>query len=207
MSERRDLNGMRSAPVHPARTVSGGLELDTDGFPRTPNKRVEVHSPVSSVYSSPSLLHPKLQAWCRCYLFFLTTLHTIMFFKATLAFLVVGALSVNALTVPVARSPAPEPECEFPQLLSITYYYGLTWSPLIAQELEARMLKRDPSYDLFSRELQALGELFSREPEDLAGFARDHYTAKREPNRARPASPKECIDLPEPPKPSQHCFK
>ena len=37
------------------------------------------------------------------------------------------------------------------------------------------MLKRDLSYDLFSRELQALDELFSREPEarvEWAGFAR-----------------------------------
>jgi len=32
------------------------------------------------------------------------------------------------------------------------------------------MLKRDHSYDLFSRE-----------PEDWAGSARDHYAAKREP--------------------------
>jgi len=47
------------------------------------------------------------------------------------------------------------------------------------------MLKRDLSYELFSRELQALDELFSREPEDWAewaGFARDHSTAKREPS-------------------------
>jgi len=45
------------------------------------------------------------------------------------------------------------------------------------------MLKRDLSYNLFSRELQALDELSSREPEDLAkwaGFARDHYIAKRD---------------------------
>ena len=28
------------------------------------------------------------------------------------------------------------------------------------------MLRRDLSYELFSRELQALGELFSREPQD-----------------------------------------
>ena len=46
------------------------------------------------------------------------------------------------------------------------------------------MLKRDLSYELLSRELQALDELFSREPEDWAewaGYARSHYTAKREP--------------------------
>jgi len=34
------------------------------------------------------------------------------------------------------------------------------------------MLKRDLSYDLFSRELQALDELFSREPEDWAQWAK-----------------------------------
>ena len=39
------------------------------------------------------------------------------------------------------------------------------------------MLKRDLSYDLFSRELQALDELFSREPEGWA-----EYMAKREPS-------------------------
>jgi len=47
------------------------------------------------------------------------------------------------------------------------------------------MLKRDLSYELFSRELRALDELFSREPEDWAewaGSARDYYTAKREPS-------------------------
>ena len=47
------------------------------------------------------------------------------------------------------------------------------------------MLKRDLSYELFSRELQALDELFSREPEDWAGWAgsaRDYHTAKREPS-------------------------
>ena len=38
-----------------------------------------------------------------------------MFLKTALTFLLVGVLSVNALTVPVARSPAPEPACEFPR--------------------------------------------------------------------------------------------
>ena len=37
-----------------------------------------------------------------------------MFPKASLTLLAIGALYVNALTVPVARSPAPEPDCEFP---------------------------------------------------------------------------------------------
>ena len=49
-----------------------------------------------------------------------------MFSKAALTFLVVGALSVNALTVPLARSPAPEPDCELPWLFSITPYHDLT---------------------------------------------------------------------------------
>jgi len=38
------------------------------------------------------------------------------------------------------------------------------------------MLKRDLSYELLARELQALDELFSREPEDWAEWA------KREPS-------------------------
>jgi len=54
----------------------------------------------------------------------------IMFSKATLTFLVVGALSVNALTVPVARSPTPEPEREFPRSLFITSHHDLTLSLL-----------------------------------------------------------------------------
>ena len=94
-----------------------------------------------------------------------------MFLKAALAFLAIGAFSVNALTAPVARSPAPEPGCELPKSFPITSYYDLT-SPSTAQELEAWMLKRDLSYDLFSRELQALDELFSREPEDWAQWAK-----------------------------------
>ena len=63
-----------------------------------------------------------------------------MFPKAVLTALFIGALSVNALTVPVARSPAPEPECEFSRSFSITSYHDLTSSPSIAQELEARVL-------------------------------------------------------------------
>ena len=41
-----------------------------------------------------------------------------MFPQTALTFLAVGALSVSALTVPVARSPAPEPKCEFPESFS-----------------------------------------------------------------------------------------
>ena len=136
-----------------------------------------------------------------------------IFLKAALTFLLLGALSVNALNVPAARSPAPEPECEFPRLFSITSYHDLTMVSSTAQELRARAPpkitkagiantltavgtvapvlglfqsdhpKRKPEiehlyarlhhlsqsrsfYDLSSRELQALGELFLREPED-----------------------------------------
>jgi len=49
-----------------------------------------------------------------------------MFLKAVLTFLAVGALSVNASSVPVAQSPAPEPQCEFRRSFSITTYYDLT---------------------------------------------------------------------------------
>jgi len=64
-------------------------------------------------------LHPKPQARCRYCLFFLTTLHIIMFSKVTLIIsLVVSALSVNALIVPVARSPSPEPQGKFLQSFS-----------------------------------------------------------------------------------------
>ena len=72
-----------------------------------------------------------------------------MSLKATLTFLAIGALTVNALTVPVVRSPAPEPECEFLRLF-ITSYHDPTRSPSTAHKLEAR------------------STLFSREPEDWA---------------------------------------
>ena len=69
--------------------------------------------PLSSSPSS-SLQPPKLQAWCRCYLFYLTTFFIMMFPKVILTSFAIGALSVNALSVPVAREPTPEPEREFP---------------------------------------------------------------------------------------------
>ena len=80
-----------------------------------------------AAHPSSSLLPLKLQAWCRCYLFFLTTYLIIMFSKATLTTLVLGALYVNALAVPVAREPAPEPECEFPRSFPTISYHGLTF--------------------------------------------------------------------------------
>ena len=52
-----------------------------------------------------------------------------MFPKAILTLLIVGVLSVNAVTVPVARSPAPEPECEFLRSFPIIYSRNLTLVP------------------------------------------------------------------------------
>ena len=49
-----------------------------------------------------------------------------MLLKAVLI-TVIGGLSVNALTVPVAR--APEPESELPRLFSAVYYHNLTSIP------------------------------------------------------------------------------
>ena len=54
-----------------------------------------------------------------------------MFSKAVFIFLAIGALSVNALTAPVARSPATTTttttvDGEFPQSFSITRYHNLT---------------------------------------------------------------------------------
>ena len=94
-------------------------ESDNDGFPENINgprwapgflSRCAAHHS-SSPHSPPP---PRLRARRRCYFLFL-----IMFLKTALTFLAVGALSVSALTVPVARSPAPEPECEF--LRSFSY--------------------------------------------------------------------------------------
>ena len=53
--------------------------------------------------SSPPPL--QLQAWCRCYLFFLTTASIIMFPKVLPTSLIIGALSADALIVPGAREP------------------------------------------------------------------------------------------------------
>ena len=102
--------------------VGRGLLVETrravTRHPRAPQtyKRVELHPFVSSaaVQLPNSTLQPsQLLAWRR-YLFFLTTLSIIMFSKTILTSLVVGAISVNALTIPVAREPAPESECESP---------------------------------------------------------------------------------------------
>jgi len=75
------------------------------------------------------------------------------------------------------------------------------------------MLKRDLSHGLFSRELQALDELFSREPEDRTKWAGYGYsTAKREPSpqgtslsKSKPKIDKSTISapFPSPPFPSR----
>jgi len=82
-----------------------------------------------AAHTSSSLLLPKPQAWCHRCPFSLTTLPIIMFSKIVLTALLIGAFSVNALTVPVARSPVPEPECESRRLFSAISNHGLTFVP------------------------------------------------------------------------------
>ena len=45
----------------------------------------------------------------------LATLSIIMFSKAVLTVLDIGAVSVNTLVIPIAQSPAPDSESEFPR--------------------------------------------------------------------------------------------
>ena len=54
------------------------------------------------------------------------TFRIAMFSKVALTSLILGALYVNALAIPVAREPTPEPECEFPRSLSTIFYHDLT---------------------------------------------------------------------------------
>ena len=107
----RCLDAVHSTPTHKHK------RRVRDGFPKIYKGRGVFPGFLSrcAAHPSSSLILPTPQAWCHCYLFFLTTLPTIMFFKVILTFLAVGALSVNALSIPVARSPAPEPDCEFPR--------------------------------------------------------------------------------------------
>ena len=74
-------------------------------------------------YDSPQFPSPTSQTpgWCNLYLFFLTTLPITMFSKVALISLAVGVLSINALVIPVPRSPAPEPEREFSRSFSRPY--------------------------------------------------------------------------------------
>jgi len=92
-------------------------------------KRVKVHPLIFFISRcaafTSSLLPSKLLARCH-YLFFFTTLPITMFCKTVLISLAIGAISVNALAVPVAREPAPEPECESPRLFSTVPYHDLT---------------------------------------------------------------------------------
>ena len=50
-----------------------------------------------------------------------------MLFKTVLTSFLIGAISVNALAIPVPRSPVPEPECESPRLFSTISYRDLTF--------------------------------------------------------------------------------
>ena len=50
----------------------------------------------------------------------------IMFSKIAPISLLLSALYVNALSIPVAREPAPEPECEFPRSFLTTCHHDLT---------------------------------------------------------------------------------
>ena len=82
--------------------VSGGLGLGGPYLhPVGVYKRVDVRPLVSSaaVQLSPVSFSP--QAWCRCYLSSLTTLSILMFSKAVLTFLAIGALWVNVSAAPV----------------------------------------------------------------------------------------------------------
>jgi len=75
-----------------------------------------------------------------------------MFPKAILIFLAIGALSVNALTTPVARSPAPELERELLRSSSTVSHYDLT-SPV----LEAR---QDPRKDIFEPRVKKTATIY-----------------------------------------------
>ena len=119
-----------SAPhILPSRPpVSGGPEPDIDGSRNIYEGRGVLPGFLSRCAAHPSslLLPPKPQAWCHRYPSFLTTFQIIMFFKPTLISIILGALCVNALSVPVAREPAPEPECESPRLFPAISHRDLT---------------------------------------------------------------------------------
>jgi len=119
---------MEHVNAHPPPTHKRWSEFDIHGLPKsikgsgcTPRFPQPLAAPTSS------LLPPKLQAWCHYYPFFITTRPIIMFSKVTLVFIAIGALSVNALVVPVARSPVPESECESPRSFSTIPYRDLTF--------------------------------------------------------------------------------
>jgi len=119
-----------------------------------------------------------------------------MLFKVVLTALV-GTLSVNALTVPVARFA--ESEREFPQSFFTASYHDLTLYPSIAlsqrePEDSASGLKfrREPSFELEIRD----PDLNEREPEPelmsgiAFGKAREYYStpwATRKPSNPSPS--------------------
>jgi len=86
-----------------------------------------------------------------------------MFPRAALTFLVVGALSVNALTGPVARSPAPGPGREFPRSFSTVSYHDLTLVPSTVHVREARFALFTNIRKFFTGKREVLDELFLRE--------------------------------------------
>ena len=124
---RSQIEGVRSRSIRP-RSVSGGPEPHIDGSQNIYKGRGAPPGFLSrcAAHPSPLLLPPKPQAWCHRYPSFLTTFQIIMFYKATLISIILGALYVNALSVPVAREPAPEPECESPRLFPAISYRDLT---------------------------------------------------------------------------------
>ena len=111
-----------------------------------------------------------------------------MFPKTVLTFLVIGALSVNALTVPIARSPAPEPECEFPIVL-LTLYIITTQhsSPSIA-------------LSQWGRDIEPFHELETRVPHRNDGLATGASEpnapgrGKREPSRSGKSQPNDTTE-------------
>ena len=120
------MEGVRTRSIRP-RPISGGPEPGVDGSQNIYKGRSVLPGFLSRCAAHPSsLLPPKLQAWCRRYLSFLTTFRIIMFSKTALTSVILGALYVNALSVPVAREPVPEPACEFPRPFPTTFYHDLT---------------------------------------------------------------------------------
>ena len=110
------MEGVQPRFIRPGPT-SGGSDLDIDWLSKIYKGRGTIPGFLSRCAAHPSCSFrpPKRQARRRCSLSFFTTLPIIMFSKTFLASLVLGALCVNALTVPVAREPAPGRECEFPR--------------------------------------------------------------------------------------------
>ena len=104
------------------------------------HKRFDVRSLVSSaaVQLPPSsFLQPlQPQAWCRCHLFPLTTPSIIMFSKAVLTLLTIGALSVNVSATPIPIAPRSLPlDTEMVEKRGVFGTTGMDKSTKIAREL------------------------------------------------------------------------